>query len=847
MRSRPELPVGSAAVACVRSTAIVALLLLAWPVPTTLGAVTCGSQALSLEDLNSLARESALAGRVAPHSLYLRDGTSRSTFVSLRDRAAQGGQLNSAGEEGWQPGFGLPGLHEYPGAAIEYKGELVVAGWLRTAGAKPVNGIARWTEDGWQPLGEGIVPAFTLVLINDRLYAGECVGTVAVWDGQSWTRLPQSPLMNLAALVVHDGVLYAAGSYGSQGRVARFNGTAWQVLGSDFDSDVAAIGFYRGDLIAGGRFRNYQGTPCGYVARWNGTNWESIGSGIDPNDYSGVTAIEEFGDRLIVGGWFSSCGFVPSPGLAAWDGSSWSALEGAPPAYVNDLMVMDGNLYIAGAFAGDYSSIAKWDGTTWTSEGLEQWVAGLASYHGQLTAVGGFYGAGCPSGKRITGVATLGVDGWNGFERWEPSMHGLALNAGAADLWSAVLYKDELVVAGIVGLAGTPPQWKQVRSPVRWDGQDWQSFTDGSPCPTTLAVVGDDLIGGGFYGIARWDGAAWRSMGSGLSGMFFAITEYRGKIYAGGELRIEATGQKTTLAWFDGTEWSALPNAPATAEWNSPRVTALEVKDGLLYVGGNFEGSMTVDSPSILAWDGIRWRAVGGGLHGDIRDLQSYDGELYAGGSVSSGSGFEGVQRWDGSTWRPMGLGHCQVLALGLYGDKLVIAGNAGVDRVAPGSMGIVSWDGQRWAGFGSGVNGQVSAIQQIGGDLYLAGTFSSAGDQSSYSVARWGGSEPLPVPPAVQPPGAEIALKFGVESAVVTSNQVQLSFSLPESGPASLELYDVRGARIALLRSGATDAGTTQLAWSSGSPAPFPENGVYFLRLTAQGRTAKAKLVFAR
>jgi hypothetical protein len=57
-------------------------------------------------------------------------------FVSMRERPALSARLTSADDQGWQPGFGLPGLHEYPGAAIEYKGELVVSGWLYSAGTK---------------------------------------------------------------------------------------------------------------------------------------------------------------------------------------------------------------------------------------------------------------------------------------------------------------------------------------------------------------------------------------------------------------------------------------------------------------------------------------------------------------------------------------------------------------------------------------------------------------------------------------------------------------------------------------------------------------------------------------
>jgi hypothetical protein len=267
------------------------------------------------------------------------------------------------------------------------------------------------------------------------------------------------------------------------------------------------------------------------------------------------------------------------------------------------------------------------------------------------------------------------------------------------------------------------------------------------------------------------------------------------------------------------------------------------VIDGLLYVGGNFEGVQGVASPSILAWDGARWRGVGGGVPGgSFAAIESYRGEIYVGGN--------GVWHWDGSAWHAIGLEGVQVLSLGRYGDKLVIGGNAGIDRFVPGSMGLVSWDGEQWGGFGAGINGQVYAIEQLGGDLYVAGAFSSAGSQSSFSVARWGGSSPLPPPspPTVPPPAApDPVVTLAVRSAVVTSNQAELFYSLPEAGPFRLELFDVRGARVAMLRDAEAAAGTSQLEWSSGSPTPFPQNGIYFLRLTSQGKVANAKVVFAR
>jgi hypothetical protein len=634
----------------------------------SLAEAPCGSPALHLEDLRTLARDDARANRVAPHSLYLRDPMMRAELAAQRRPSGDDPTLRqpsneaAAGDESWQPGFGLPGLHEYPSVAIEYHGELVVAGWIRSAGPHRANGIARWTDTGWEPLGTGINAGFALAILNDRLYAGDWIGSVSAWDGRSWTRLPAVPLDNLRALFVHDGALIAAGSYQSAGRVARFDGQTWQLVGGAFDAPVAALGSYHGELIAGGSFRSNQSGACGYVARWNGAAWESLGSGVDGAEYGGVSAIEEYGDRLIIGGWYWSCGGVPTRGLAAWDGSAWSALAGAPAAYVNDLLVLNGNLFVAGSFDGEYTAVARWDGASWTSEALGQWVLGLAAYRTQLAAVGGFYGSGCPHPRSLTGVATLGPDGWSGLDRWD------SLDARPRpQRRSRGRVERRSCIRAISSWRHHRPRRQSARV-----GRDLDSRALGWPRPgrrwaearrarASWGLAGDDLIAAGYlvgqtsegllHGVARWDGTHWHRMGRGLDGMACAIAEYRGKVYVGGELHVTATGQPTTLAMFDGVEWSAVPSAPSTARWNTPRVSALEVKDDLLYAGGNFVGSQSVASPSVVAWDGTRWHSVGGGVVGEVLDLESYRGDLFAAGTMDRDG--PGLRRrvamgWDG-------------------------------------------------------------------------------------------------------------------------------------------------------------------------------------------------------
>jgi hypothetical protein len=843
-----------------RVVIVLAALLIALPARAD---VQCNITAPTLEDLRARAQAVHEAQRRASESRTplparaawmsvdeLRASPALRTNPSAR---ANGGAL--AEEGAWQPGFGLPSLDRYALTAIEYHDELIVAGSLRSAGSVEVDGIARWTRDGWASLGNDVGYVSALTILDDRLIVGSFDGTVWAWDGRTWTRFPENSFIQLEAVTVHDNRIVAAGGMGGQsGRVLMFDGQQWTPLGADFDDVVTSVGVFRGELIAGGRFLHSGGTTCAYVARWDGASWVALGAGIDIAAYGEVGVLREYKDRLIVGGWLESCSGVPTPGLASWDGQQWGPLAGAPrAAYVYDVLDQGGRLYVAGQFEGSMSSVVVWDGSTLIdTEPLWPWTVGLAQFGSRLAAVGGFTTAGlCPASRSVVSAATLGEQGWDGLERWDPTMHGLASNVGAAMITGLTVYRGDIIASGDFQLAGAPPSWGGRVGVVRWDGGQWHELGSGLSCYTSVArVVGADLIVAGgtigtspegfIHGAARWDGAQWHPMGQGLDGLVFALAEYKGRIYAGGEIRVGATGKATTLAVWNGVEWSEVPGAPDSAVINTARVYALEVHQGLLYVGGTFEGSGDIVSPNVLAWDGAAWHAVGAGVPGEVRALQSYQGELYAGGSLFHDQGsWDGLARWDGTSWRGLGLRYEWVSMLGRYGSKLLVGGWA-IDDFAPGSKGLVTWDGKEWRGFGTGLNGTPLASCQRGADLFVGGDFSRAGDQPSFGIAQWTGPAPVPDPSVSR-------VAMSARSVVATGDVARISYSLPQPGRARLVLFDVTGARVVTLFDGEFPAGQNDFEWQPGSPAAYPKSGVYFLLLTSGQESASAKIVFAR
>jgi hypothetical protein len=192
----------------------------------------------------------------------------------------------------WQPlGSGMAGgFITSVDALTVFNGDLIAGGNFTNAGGVTCNYIARWNGSAWQPLWSGM--------------------SYYVWD-----------------LAVYNGELIAGGGFTRAGGVtcnyiARWNGSVWQPLGSgmsDSEDDwpypsVGALTVYNGELIAGGTFDHAGGVECKYIARWNGSAWQPLGSGMD----DAVFTLTAYDGALIAGGAFSTAGGVTSDCISRW-------------------------------------------------------------------------------------------------------------------------------------------------------------------------------------------------------------------------------------------------------------------------------------------------------------------------------------------------------------------------------------------------------------------------------------------------------------------------------------------------------------------------------------------------
>ncbi len=169
-------------------------------------------------------------------------------------------------------------------------------------------------------------------------------------------------------------------------------------------------------------------------------------------------------------------------------------------------------------------------------------------------------------------------------------------------VYALVAYKDDLIAAGTFTTAGGT----SVNRIARWDGAAWHALESGITGGTVyaLTVYNEELIVGGNFsmaggvsarGIAAWTGAVWRPLASGVGSTsnvsVFALAEFAGDLIVGGSFT--TAGEHMSYYW---------------ARWGpNPEVITAQPRSRFVAVGGTAQLSIetTVASPA------FRWRRNG--------------------------------------------------------------------------------------------------------------------------------------------------------------------------------------------------------------------------------------------
>jgi trimeric autotransporter adhesin len=640
---------------------------------------------------------------------------------------------------------------------------------------------------------------------------------VAKWDGYSWSAL---------------------GSNGNGG------GAIW--------GSVSAIAVSGSNVYVGGSFTDINNGSTAlnagdYVAKWDGSNWSALGSnGAGNGALNGyVYALAADGATLYVGGYFTNVnnnGVVLNTAdyIAKWDGANWSNLQsngagdGAINAVVFTLAVdASGNLYAGGLFkdvhdgivalpSADY--VAKWDGSLWAALGtgaapdygsLNGAVSALA-VSGTNVYVGGSFSFVNNKGTILSPAAYIAkFDGSNWSALGNNGAGGPALNYSVSDI--VVSGSTVYIAGGFTNVNSNGTVRTNADYVAKWNGTAWAGLgnngagngsiaSPSSAYGVALALSGSNvLLGGLFYDVnnggtvltqadnlAQWNGTAWSSVGSTVSGaltdVVYAVAISGTNVYVGGNFQnVENNGvnipEADYIAKWDGTKWSALGSDGSGDGSLSNEVYAITVSGSNIYVGGNFSsvmnsnGNYVVGGDTIVRWDGTQWHGLGndgsgnGPIGGRVFAIAVSGSNVYAGGifgSVTNNgtvlNNADYIAKFNGTTWSALGDNGAgegslnnSVYAVAVIGANVYVGGsfdnvnNNGA--VLPEADYIAKWNGSSWSALGNNgagggaLNSSVYVLAASGANLYAGGSFYNVSNngteipEADY-IAKWDGSQ---------------------------------------------------------------------------------------------------------
>src|SRR3989339_1099840 len=391
-------------------------------------------------------------------------------------------------------------------------------------------------------------------------------------------------------------------------------------------------------------------------------------------------------------------------------------------------------------------------------------------------------------------------------QEWHSVYPYLNSNGGPVTIFCLHTYNNELFVGGGFIKAGSIP----TKCIAKWDSVNWYALgtgvTFGGGGVKSIAVYNSLVyIGGEFSGIngnltpnyfASWNGSELDSVSTNgeVNGQVYSLKVFNNKLFIGGRFPSVGGIICGNIAQWDG---STIADVGGGVSGGIMYVKAMAVYNNELYVGGNFYSAGGLPAYYIARWDGSQWHDVGGGFNDRVNTLfvDSIENVLYAGGGftlANNSISANRIAKWDGASWSSLENNFgSEINAITTYRGQLYVGGYHYNDSIAPFS-GIAKWDGVNWNSLGSGVNWDVYALSEYKEELYVGGSFTIAGGDSAYGLAKWYiHPDSVNVTTELQATTNEQQLKIYPNP---TNGNITIEFTLPEKQKALLKIYNSKG-----------------------------------------------------
>ena len=282
-------------------------------------------------------------------------------------------KVNSGGNIGWQSiqfdNDNIIGGNVFAITSDSSNNIYIGGNFTEVSGNTLLNGLAKWDNCAQSWTSVNGVNDFVLYDISRGIQAIAIDSKDNVYIGGQITSVAGNTLLNA---------------------LAKWNGSSWTSVNgigdgitAVFDPYVNTIDFDKNNentIYIGGAFTEVAGNSnLENLAKWDDDNksWTSVNS-VDDDVKGEVSSLAlDSNNNLYIGGSFGQVNSNSNlEKLAKWDGSSWTSVNGVDDDIIGgavETIAIDSsdNIYIGGNFDDVDSkgllSLAKWDGSVWTS------------------------------------------------------------------------------------------------------------------------------------------------------------------------------------------------------------------------------------------------------------------------------------------------------------------------------------------------------------------------------------------------------------------------------------------------------------------------------------------------